>query len=302
MRKIFLVALAICLLQPAVAHADTPVTEVLSAEGGAQLVDIGAPLPAVPARQPGRSAAAPPRHWFGAYQPPITLQPNQYIQAWGYCPDGMLVTGGGASVTSYGLTIMATQPLDGGNGWKVLIVNNGDVDATFKVHRVCFSGLSNYQIASRKIVVAPYTSDGVSASCPSGTSAVGGGGETDSFWGRNGTYPVVPGLLDWRFYFNNRESVARTATAYAVCAWGINNLGTNYVGAAVDNGQYGRAAKACFPGRVVVSGGYFSLADQGAYGPRWTDSFPSSATEWTVYGYNDTGRRGYVEAHAVCGN
>lgn len=272
----------------------TPVAASRAGAGGFAVVRTGLPTRAIPAKP---AAAAPLAVTQGVYSfGPGTVTPGAWVYGWANCPDGWRAVGGGESNSSAGgINLHSSYALAGGSGWQVEISNDSTADATLRVWVVCLAGLGSYTQAVAKELIAPGARSGPVASCAPGQLLLGGGGSVDTY--RNAMNAYAYGQSGWRYVMQNRDSVARSATAQATCGSGVTTQGRTVDYVYVPAGGIGSSIVSCPAGTSILSGG------GGEFENLWTiDSYPEG-NAWRIFVRNtDTTRSSLVRSIAICGN
>jgi hypothetical protein len=137
------------------------------------------------------------------------------------CPTGTKVLGGGGFSGSGSLAVNINTSIPLGNGWRVDENNASASDATLAAYAVCSAQprTAHYGITvGTPVTNSAGTETHAEALCPTGRSALGGGGFSGSgstSVNMNSTSPITGG---WSVYENNASSSDTTITAYVVCA------------------------------------------------------------------------------------
>ncbi len=139
------------------------------------------------------------------------------------CPGKTVVLDGGvtnnASDLPDGVTLNSSFPLNS-KEWIGYINNASSEDESVSAWAVCAKKPTGYHIEVGKgTTVPPMTQASDTATCPSGTLAVGGGGlshSSSTAVSVNSTYP--DGVTAWRATDNNRSAYSTTVVSYAICA------------------------------------------------------------------------------------
>lgn len=93
------------------------------------------------------------------------------------CPEGKFAVGGGAYATQDAAQVLlfeGSMPIEGGKGWSVALLSTGD-DLTVTGYATCIADIG-LQLVTTPEEEASDTRRPGTATCPSGTVAVGGGG------------------------------------------------------------------------------------------------------------------------------
>jgi hypothetical protein len=195
------------------------------------------------------------------------------------CPSGTVVTGGGYSVSSNGMWVYVQRM--NGNGWAAYVQNNSTLTKTLTAYAVCLAYPSvTTSSPSTNINVAGGDSANLTANCPSGSTAVGGGytGRKEGF-----LIPFYSALSGngWRVSQKNTSAGVASFTTYVVCLSGAT-ASTSSVPGYVDlpPGASGYAESICPVGSVMTSGGWNSGTDLVVYYTSWYNG------KWRVYGRN----------------
>ncbi|HEY4022061.1 MAG TPA: hypothetical protein VGM75_25470 [Pseudonocardiaceae bacterium] len=266
--------------------------------GGVRRLTSGSSSWSAPSRPQSTPALATTYRQYIAYSNPITIQPGNWYNEWGYCPSGMVATGGGESNSSAGNILLHDDyPVAGNGGWQVTVTSTASVNETFTLYAVCMSGLNNYGPIVNKETVAPGQQLEPGVYCPYTTQVLGGGGFSDTL----DTAQVETGIVGtegWSYLAENLDTVSHTVAAEVMCGNDVTNY--QVIQTATDPippGQEGVSVAYCPAGTWVVGGGGWGND------MTMTDSFPIYTNEsWQANFYNyDTVDR-YFGVQLVCGN
>ncbi len=138
------------------------------------------------------------------------------------CPSGTKVLGGGAFSSSGNTSdnINSSYPSDASN-WVVDMNNASGANSGFNVYAVCskYPAKTGYQIVySASVTNAPQAQTLATATCPSGTVPLGGGGLSSSISTNVSLNSTLPNGTSWSSYEDNNSTNNETITASAICA------------------------------------------------------------------------------------
>ncbi len=137
------------------------------------------------------------------------------------CPSGTKVLGGGGFSSSGNLAVNVNTSIPIANGWRVDENNASVLDAALTAYAVCSAQAkaAHYGITiGTQVTNAAGTETHAEVLCPSGRSALGGGGfsgSSSTSVNMNSTSPIAGG---WSVYENNASASDTTITPYVVCA------------------------------------------------------------------------------------
>lgn len=216
------------------------------------------------------------------------------------CPAGSVIVGGGFSGSPR--VVFSKNHKTAGNGWTVDAKNTSDSSETIRVYAVCLHnapGASSEMVLS-EITVESHDRGTVTAHCPSGSIASGGGWVTHE--NVRLSRSARDGSLAWSVVAVNNGSTPYPLSAVAICLSGVaHRTDGAFVSAEVPSGGSGQTAIACPPGNIMTSGGFSDNWDNSLVihinsGPWGTE--PDA--EWRVYASNITGTDTYFYAFATC--
>jgi hypothetical protein len=151
----------------------------------------------------------------------VTNSAGLQTSATAICPSGTKVLGGGGFSSSGSLAVNVNTSIPIANGWRVDENNASAVDATLTAYAVCSAQAktAHYGITiGTQVTNSAGTETHAEALCPSGRSALGGGGfsgSSSTSVNMNSTSPIAGG---WSVYENNASASDTTLTPYVVCA------------------------------------------------------------------------------------
>ncbi len=151
----------------------------------------------------------------------VTNSAGQQTSATAACPSGTKVLGGGGFSSSGSVLVNVNTSIPTGNGWRVDENNATGLDASLTAYAVCSAQAkkAHYGVTVGTAVTNfAGTETHAEALCPSGRSALGGGGFSGSgstSVNMNSTSPITGG---WSVYENNASGTDTTITPYVVCA------------------------------------------------------------------------------------
>ena len=138
------------------------------------------------------------------------------------CPTGKLLSGGLASSsdTTKG-NIASARPIPGNQAFQGFEVNNQlDADIPYHVYAICGAKPPGYTRRSASMTVAAGQQASLTATCPVGTSVIGGGMVVSPL--ASGALPEasIPDSAgkSWAVTLDNTTTQPDTLTAYAICA------------------------------------------------------------------------------------
>ena len=154
------------------------------------------------------------------------LRAGTTTSAFAACPVGSLPLGGGADTSASVplVNVVGSQPL--GQAWRVDEFNGTGMDAAVASFTTC-GKLKGYVVApDGPLSLSPHVETRLTAPCPTGTIAVGGGvtgspaaAITVNSSGPNNAFSDPARPFDiWDTEINNASGAAASATAFAVCA------------------------------------------------------------------------------------
>jgi hypothetical protein len=195
------------------------------------------------------------------------------------CPSGTLVTGGGYSVSNNG--VWAYIQRKNGNGWVVYAQNNNATAQTLIAYAICLTYPPANTIGlNTSINVAGGNTADLTAACPAGSVAVGGG-YTGLKEGTLHTYYSALSGNGWRVSERNTGSSTASFSAYVVCLDGASGSTSSATGLIdISPGSNGYAEAVCPAGRVMTSGGWSIDEDLVVY---YTSLYSG---KWRVYARN----------------
>jgi hypothetical protein len=137
------------------------------------------------------------------------------------CPAGTVALGGGGQLSSSSTAVSLNDdyPLAKGKGWHVDANNASGADNSVQAYAICGKKPAKYAV-----VKGPGAAVGASARgkdtaiCASGSTVLGGGGDSSSgstTVDLSGTGPS--GTNAWLTYVSDTSSASSTVTAYAIC-------------------------------------------------------------------------------------
>ncbi len=201
---------------------------------------------------------------------------TQFFEARVSCPAGQTPTGGGPKVSpSYNALTMISSYAIGGT-WIVTAKSNSSTDGTLWATAIC-STEPHSQVFNGPLAVPARSEGGLSAQCPPGQYATGGGGRTDL--GSVSVMETFAGGNDlndrWSYYINNPTGMTHYVEPFVVCSssphhhyWGDD------VSLPLFHGTAG-SVKYCPSGSVTGGGGFAlgtSLYESSAWGNGWLAS------------------------------
>jgi len=236
---------------------------------------------------------------FTAYagsQTPVAVQ----------CPGTEQPTGGGAWVASSDLSVNINSSLPEGSSWAVDVNNPLTTPTNATVYAVCMAHSRYYKVVSSgPATVAPEQVNSTAAVCPTGTTVVGGGGQSSTANTDVSINSTVPNLFagghtGWRVAMASSDLYTTNFTAYAVCrpkptGYSIQTGGT------VVNGPYSetQAYVTCPGASVPIGGGGFSNYQQYDGWIGMNSSYPQGDA-WVIYENNYENLTKSAAAMAIC--
>ncbi|MEU4113793.1 hypothetical protein AB0F71_04785 [Kitasatospora sp. NPDC028055] len=136
------------------------------------------------------------------------------------CPAGQYATGGGPKVSPAHNPLSLISSYPRGNGWVVTVDGQSDVDATLWATVIC-STEPHTQFSNGPATVAPRSEGGLTATCPAGQYATGGGGYVD-LWSNIDVYESFADGNDlnnsWIYYINNTSGRSLQLWPFVICS------------------------------------------------------------------------------------
>jgi hypothetical protein len=190
------------------------------------IVDVSNPAAAATTFQIRVVCASKPKLYSlsaGLFTP---LRAGTATSAFAACPAGSLPLGGGADTSASIplVNVVGSQPL--GQAWRVDEFNGTGMDAAVAGFTTC-GKLRGYVVApDGPLSLTPHVETRITAPCPSGTIAIGGGvtgspaaAITVNSSAPNNAFADPTRPFDiWDTEVNNTSGAAASATAFAVCA------------------------------------------------------------------------------------
>ncbi|MBN1439021.1 MAG: hypothetical protein JW929_06375 [Anaerolineales bacterium] len=223
----------------------------------------------------------------------VTVAPGTVGHTTATCPAGTVVTGGGYSVSNTGMWAYIQRK--NGNGWVVYAQNNSGANKTLTAYAVCltYPSAATSDVSTNRSVAAGH-SESMTAACPAGTVAVGGG-YTGSVEGKLITYFSGLSGNGWRVSEKNIGSGTANFHAYAVCLSGVSASTTSVSGHVDIPPSSGAFAEAVCPGGMVMTSGGFSIdTDLVVY---YTSLYSG---KWRVYAHNTGTHTQALAARGTC--
>ena len=295
-------ALGLSLVVLAVAGEATAAT-------GKRAVDGRPAAHAYPGKQAGLPGAAPnsaPALYTIATSGSLTAPTGTQTRGTATCPTGRVVYGGGVFVSSGSTAANVNSSFPSSSTTWSADVNNASGAATsFSAYAVCAKRNAAWSIQSATITNSAGVQNRAIATCPSGTRVLGGGGYSSSgatSVNINSTFPLKVGsgtsaIYDWITDMNNGDSLAHSATSYAVC--GHANGYKLVVGATTTNGALSQtgASAFCPAPKVPIGGGV--LSSSGSTSVNVNTTYPISGG-WRAYENNALSSSVSMTPYVVC--
>jgi hypothetical protein len=225
------------------------------------------------------------------------------------CPGTEVPVGGGVFVTSGSLLAdvhysfpeysKAQHIAD----WSVGVDDDSGADTTATAYVVCINRPANYRFVRNALNLPPGAQTTGRATCPTGTSLLGGGVNANIDGSLVDINSIEPqSKTTWRVDMNNPTSTNGIFQVIAIC--GSKPQGYTIVsGALTDNapGAQDRAFVACPGAEVPLSGGVFSDSSSTAVDVNSTvPSVVAGSSEWVAFENNASGTDADITARAVC--
>ncbi|GHF71384.1 hypothetical protein GCM10018790_56560 [Kitasatospora xanthocidica] len=245
---------------------------------------------------PARPPAAPAEVLTQVIGDPVAVPRSNvhvFYEASVTCPAGQTPTGGGPKVSPYDNPLEMISSYPRGNGWVVTVDGGSDVDATLWATVIC-STEPHTQVSNGPVTIAPQSEGGLSATCPAGQYATGGGGLVDlgvvhvyeSFAGGNEANDR------WTYYINNPAGRPLELRPFVICStsphhhyWGDGTKLPFSHGTAHD-------LKYC-PSGTVTGGGALAIGTAVYESSFWGNG-------WLAQAVNYSGDHPEVRANVVC--
>jgi hypothetical protein len=257
-------------------------------------------VPAVLAATPAAAAARkPPPGYRIVHTAVLTLPANSRFSGEVNCPTGTVPWGGGAVTESPDPAVDVADSFPDGRTWVVEVNNATASDTAFQVAAVCAKRPAGYTVVQGTGQLLPAMLEaGATATCPTGTRPLGGGGFTTS-----GNRPVAinssgPDGQSWAVEENNGTAVDWGITAFAVC--GKPNGYRVVKGAQFTTAAGSRIGSEaiCPAPSVVVGGGVFTASSDLQVNVAGT--LPGSRTAWDAFIANASPFPATATPEAVC--
>ena len=243
----------------------------------------------------------------------FTAELGKVAQATVTCPAGKRVVGGGVGRTEASAPALGwiqqsgpvdetgeaanTETGDVARGWSVTVRNGGALRPDFRVYAIC-SATSDATIEAKPLPLAPGQTGQASASCPTGTRAVGGGvgviNPTTPAFGellRSGPLDETGSPLgtntgdiarSWNAFLYN-SAAANEYRVFALCSAGSDaTIEVKTVSIERDREPATDVVAQCPSGRRALAGGVISPEVVGQGRPSLTQSGPLDETAKTA--------------------
>jgi hypothetical protein len=202
------------------------------------------------------------------------------------CPKGTVPLGGSAFADSSPqarVNVSASFPI--GAVWGGAVKNSSTTESTFHVTAVCAKPPKGYRVVPSKVVANPsLRQTQASATCPTGTMPLGGGGFTSSAGTDVTMNGTAPSGRSWIVRENNAGPTDETTGAVAVCGKMPGYRVVRGKALHLGIGGAGGTFAACPAPTVPIGGG---VDAPGSVGANFQGSFPSG-NEWDAFVNNST--------------
>jgi hypothetical protein len=221
------------------------------------------------------------------------------------CPAGTELVGGGASLDStpaLSTEIVSSYPSADGTTWTGTLENQVNAGTDLYVRAICAAGVSDYSVVAGALVHNPTGQHtAATATCPSGTVALGGGAHLSSTnlgVSLSDDHPTAQGA-SWVVHANNVSGAGDQITPYVIC-------GTKPTGYAIAVGpstavgasSSGESTAICPSGSSVLSGGGNLNAAPTSVDLNGTTASGNNA--WTASVSDTAAATSIISARAVC--
>ena len=230
---------------------------------------------------------------------PVTSPANGQVRGTAVCPSGKVPLGGGffSSSGSVGANENSSFPVTG--GWSVDFNNSTATASTFTVYAVCAKAPKKYAVVvgSGTTVNAGTQLGNITASCPAGAKALGGGSFSSSGSVLATVNSSIPTTTGWRVDANNGSATAEAVTAYVVCGKVAKYRVVTGPVTGNNPGVQTASSAACGGTGVPTGGGAFS--NSGSTLVAINSSFPTTGG-WGSDMNNGSATAASVTTYAVC--
>ena len=215
------------------------------------------------------------------------------------CPAGTKPLGGGAVIASGSLSVNLAGSYPSSSGWAADVNNQLGTPTTVDVYVICAKKPAGYKLVTASTSAPGNTQTPVTATCPTGTKILGGGGFTSSttlLVNLNTTFP--DSATSWSVALNNSGVPSTTASAVAVCGKGVTGW-KRVTGTTVTQPDTTQsAATAQCPGFDVLGGGVHSSSASLVVDVN--SSYPNGSNVWVGFENNGSAVTDSIEAYAIC--
>jgi hypothetical protein len=188
--------------------------------------------------------------------------------------------------------------LKNGNGWQAYASNKTGSSKTLNAYAVCASGIADASVQQvlATVMVPAGGVDKADASCPGGTTVVGGGYASKSDQTLK-VYNSTKSGNGWQAYARNSSGSAQQLNAYALCLSTTRTVSSSQVfqGINISAGATDGQTATCPSGDLATGGGY-ALQD----GLEVYNTSPDDFETWESYAWNNSGVTRLMNVYATC--
>jgi hypothetical protein len=224
----------------------------------------------------------------------VNVNPGTVGSAAATCPSGTLAVGGGFALGS-DMIVSGSYPQ--GNGWQAEALNNSSSSQLLNAYVTCLSNTSGSVSSKNSSTLVTAGSNGnITAACPSGSVAVGGGFRFNPLYLQ--VFNSSQSGNGWQVYAKNSSGINSNLTTYVTCLSGISGASTSQVLAqtSIAGNSTGGIEAACSSGSLVTGGGFALSSNMSVY----NSSMSSNPNKWISYGSNMASGSQLFNNYAIC--